>query len=343
METVALLLIVLSNQGYWFGGQTGRVEIQWVVKEPLPDAVFRWELMSGPVRVAGDKLAIRSGDHPSILTIQTPEVRVRTRMTLVYRLERQSDGQTLTSGKSVINLFPNDIFKELPSRLMKEKIAVLDKTGNLAAFLRKANISFKMISRLSELELSRSDLVLVAEYEIEKTSFSSNVLVDLADRGTGVLVFRQTRCEKLMGYPVNRRDIPRRFEWRADHPLLTRLEPEDLASWFRGNRDAQWAIGLPTDEAALEIVWWPRVSPGTEPVPIDALLVSRRVGKGQVVLCQIPLGNWQSDPRSQLFLAGAMDYLLLRPEPTPRPSDRVKAKKNTDKSRESLSIIGEKK
>jgi hypothetical protein len=342
MENVALLLIVLSNQGYWFGGQPERVEIQWVIKEPLPDAVFCWNLMSGPVRVAEDKLVIRSGERPSILTIQTPEVRARTRMTLVYRLERQNDGRILTSGKSTIHLFPNDIFKELPSRLVKMKIMVLDKTGELKKFLEEKKIQFKPVLRISDLELSRSDLVLIAKDEIEKpSSFASNVLVDLAEQGSGVLIFRQTRCETLAGYPIIRRDIPRRFDWKADHPLLARFEPEDLTSWFYGNDGVQWAISLPADEAALEIVWWPRILPGTGPVPIDALVVSRCSDEGQLVLCQLPLGDWQSDPRSQLFLAGALDYLLLKPEPTPRPNDRVKTKEKTNKTRKSLSVMGE--
>ena len=62
---------------------------------------------------------------------------------------------------------------------------------------------------------------------------------------------------------------------------------------------------LPADEPALEIAFWPREIPGKEPVPIDALVVTKTLGKGRIVLCQVPLGPWQSDPRSQLFLVDA--------------------------------------
>jgi hypothetical protein len=341
MGSAALILIVLSNQGYWFGGQTGQVEIQWTIKETLPDAIFCWDLMAGPVRIAGGKLAIRSGDRPSILTIQTPEVRARTPMMLVYRLERQGDEKILATGKLVIHLFPKDIVKDMIGRLKNVKIDLLDKHGKLADYLRKEKISFRSVSRLSELELTRSDLVLVAEDEIEKASFSSNVLVDLADRGVGVLIFRQTRCETLAGYPISCREIPRQFEWRINHPLWSRFEREDLKSWFPENQRMQWAINLSADEPALEIVWWPGMSTGTEPVPIDALVASRRIGKGQLVFCQIPLGDWQSDPRSQLFLASALDYLLLRPEPTPRPSERMKSNEKKNKIQTTKSMTGE--
>jgi hypothetical protein len=238
----------------------------------------------------------------------------------------------LGSGKSSINIFPNNIFKDMTDRLTNVNITILDKHGNLAAFLRKLKIPFKIVSRLSELEFTRGNMIIVAEDEIQNASFSSNVLVDLADCGAGVLIFRQTRCEMLAGYSVSRRDIPRRFEMRKDHPLLYRLEPEDLASWFPGKQDVQWAINLPADEPALEIIWWPRVSPGTKPVPIDALVASRRIGKGQLVFCQIPLGDWLSDPRSQLFLASALDYLLLRPESTPRPSEQIKLNEKKNKT-----------
>jgi hypothetical protein len=57
------------------------------------------------------------------------------------------------------------------------------------------------------------------------------------------------------------------------------------------------------------------------PVGIDSILLSKSVGRGRMVLCQLPLGKWQSDPRSQMFLRNAMDYLLTRPEPTLRPSE----------------------
>ena len=43
------------------------------------------------------------------------------------------------------------------------------------------------------------------------------------------------------------------------------------------------------------------------------------------MLCQLPLGPWDEDPRSQLFLGNLMSYLATRPEPTPPPSRRPNA------------------
>ncbi len=79
---------------------------------------------------------------------------------------------------------------------------------------------------------------------------------------------------------------------------------------------------LPADEPALEIAWWPREVAGNKPAPIDALVLTKTLGKGRIVLCQVPLGAWESDPRSQLFLVDALDYLASPVVPTPPPSRR---------------------
>ena len=45
----------------------------------------------------------------------------------------------------------------------------------------------------------------------------------------------------------------------------------------------------------LEIAWWPREVPGTEPVEMDALVFSKSIGAGRIVVCQLPLGDWRTD------------------------------------------------
>ena len=61
---------------------------------------------------------------------------------------------------------------------------------------------------------------------------------------------------------------------------------------------------------------------GQQPVALDALILTKTLDKGRIVLCQMPLGPWQSDPRSQLFLVDALDYLASPVVPTPPPSRR---------------------
>ena len=112
------------------------------------------------------------------------------------------------------------------------------------------------------------------------------------------------------------------MKWRTRHPLLSGLPREALDSSNRRADADTRAIRLPKDEAVLEIGYWPRESAGREPPPIDALILTRTIGAGRLVLCQAPLDRWHDDPRSRIFLRNALDYFLTRPEPTPRPSER---------------------
>ena len=97
--------------------------------------------------------------------------------------------------------------------------------------------------------------------------------------------------------------------------------PQDLHSWIAGVPSLH-VVQLPADEPVATVGSYPREVPGEQPVPIDAVLMSKSVGKGRLVVCQLPLGDWSKDPRSQMLLNNAVDYLLSRPEPTPRPSER---------------------
>ena len=74
-------------------------------------------------------------------------------------------------------------------------------------------------------------------------------------------------------------------------------------------------LQLPIGASALKIAsMLPEVASETV-VPTDALLLVKPMGRGRMVLCQIPLGPWNEDPRSQLFLRNAIDYLLTQPQP----------------------------
>ena len=106
MKPAAILVVVLSHQGYWFGGQAGRVSVRWAVKDDLPESVLVWDLMFGSVRMAGDRVAVRPNDRPSVIEITPPEVRVRTTMRWVYRLQRRDGGEELARGEAPLHVFP---------------------------------------------------------------------------------------------------------------------------------------------------------------------------------------------------------------------------------------------
>ncbi len=322
MKTASLLILMLSNQGYWFGGQESTVSIRWAAKGQFPDTVMAWNLMFGDVRVAGERITIKSGEKPSIITITPPPVRIRTSLRLVYRLETKTGGKILAEGVEGIYVFPNNILNGLARRLGNKKIMVLDNTNQLPDFLDKVKISFSRISKLSQLQFARSDMFLIGMDQIDEPIFNQELLVEQTRSGSSIFIFQQTRSKVLLEYPLFRRKIPLRLEWRMEHPLFNQFQLKDMQSWLQGPEDELWALELPPDEPVLEIAWWPREIPGKTLIFTDALLAVKSIDQGRIVFCQIPLGNWRNDPRTQLFLANTFDYLMTRPEPTLRPSQR---------------------
>ena len=190
--------------------------------------------------------------------------------------------------------------------------------ARLPALLNRAGVKHTLIADAGQLQFVRPDCVIVGADRLGKDLAEQAKLLNLAAAGASVLVLRQTQPDSLAGYHMARRTMPPKLAWAADHPLARHLRLRETPSLG----PEAWAVQLPADEPALEIAFWPREVPGKEPAPIDALVVTKTLGKGRIVLCQVPLGPWQSDPRSQLFLADALDYLASPVVPTPPPSRR---------------------
>ena len=76
----------------------------------------------------------------------------------------------------------------------------------------------------------------------------------------------------------------------------------------------------------MEIGVFPRQVPVDMAASSDAVLVIQSMGKGRVVLCDIPLGDWTTDPRSQIFMSNAIDYLLSLRQSIPKIDERFEAR-----------------
>jgi len=253
-----------------------------------------------------------------------PTVRVRTALTWTYRLISHDEKKELERGEQTINLFPQDLGL---TRVLKQQrraageLVVVEQQDSLSKRLEHSNALLTRVGDANKLQLLRPRIVLVGPDALLASGFDQAPLLGLANYGASVMIFQQTRCGRLIGYGLAQRELPAKLEWRADHPLLRGLTAADLDSWFTDGA-APWAVQLPADEPALEIGYWPSEIPGLEASPIDALLLTKTVGKGRLVFCQLPLGPWDQDPRSQILLTSALDYLQTRPEPTPPPSQR---------------------
>jgi hypothetical protein len=330
MNLLTILLVTLSNDGYWLSGQAETVQVRWTVEHAVSDATFSWSLKCGEAELGSGRLALRADQKPATLRITAPRVRVRTAMRLAYRVTRPGVTKPIDQGDIAIEVHPDTLLDGVGKRLaskylteqdkpevLKRHLFVWDRPEALPALLKKAGVEHTLIGSEADLSFTLPDILIVAGDRLDAGS-DQQKLLDLAASGASVWIMNQTRTSSLAGYPLVRRTPPPKLAWQKDHPLTASLQ------WFNPARCSSdlWAIRLPADEPALEITWWPRETPDKKPAPIDALVASKTIGKGRVVLSQIPLGPWQSDPRSQLLLADMLNYMTSPVTSTPPPSRR---------------------
>ena len=314
MRAASLLLVLLSNHGYWFGGQENTITIRPAAEGGLPAAVLAWKLMFDGAELQHGRTDLAAGGADTMIHLTAPATRVRITMHWIF----QAAGE---SGDLPIFAFPTDIADRAATRVRGKQVVVWDRPQGLPGMLERLHVSHTVVTSGEQLALMRPDILLVGADAIGKSPFEQSPLLSLAQSGVSVMIFRQTVPLRLMGYDLVSRNRPAKMQWRGEHPLLLDLEPQDLQSWT-DDAASVMALQLPADEPALEIGYYPREVPGARPAPIDAILLSKTVGKGRFVLCQIPLGDWNTDPRSRILLSNALDYLSTRPQPTPPPSRR---------------------
>jgi hypothetical protein len=315
MRAASLLLVLLSNHGYWFGGQENTITIRPAAEGGLPAAVISWKLMLDGAELQHGRTDLRAGGADTVIRLTAPATRVRITMRWLYQVVGEN-------GDIPIFAFPSNIGDGVATRLRGKQIVVWDRPQRLPDMLERLHAPHTIVTSGEQLAVMRPDILLVGPDAIGKSPFAQSPLLSLAESGASVMIFRQTVPPRLMGYDLVSRNRPAKMPWRNEHPLLLDLEPQDLQSWT-DDAASVLAVQLPADEPALEIGYYPREVPGARPAPIDAILLSKTVGKGRFVLCQIPLGDWNSDPRSRILLFNALDYLSTRPQPTPPPSRRL--------------------
>lgn len=326
MNTASLLIILLSTSGHWLGGRTGTINVQWSATPPATvvntatapsTATLIWRLSQGSATLASGRTILN--DQGQTIEVPVPAVRARVTMTWNYDL-LDAGGSSLETGQRVIHVWPDNLLEGLADRLAGRDVLVWDSGAELAACLEHTGVKVQPISDPSALSLVREPIVFVAAGQ-ELSTWDQGALADAARNGASVMLFEQDSPSELMGWHILRRPAPDKLEWRLDHPLLRSLDAQDVTSWLSAGKDLS-AIELPPDTAALEIAYWPFEIDAKQPPPVQAMLVSQTLGQGRIVLCQLPLGPWGSDPRSMQLLVNALDYLATRPAPTPPPSQR---------------------
>jgi len=322
VKAAALLIFALSHTGHWLSGTNATVKIAWAAQAPVAPATVVWELRFDGATVSSGRTLLPDAKRAIEIAVAAPTVRVRTTVQWRYHVSPADGGADIEAGSLPVWIYPPDLIDDYSRQFAQRGVVLFDKSESLGRILKQARIPCTRVDDLSRLATLKADVVLIGEDMIDDTVFAQGPLQALARNGSQVLLLRQSRPRMLMNYRLSERNISPSFAWRNDHPLLDGFDADELAALLGGQKRAL-AIQLPADEPALEIGYWSAEMPGNDPGPIDALLVTKRCGDGRVVMCQLPMGNISDDPLSQIFLNNMLNYLATRPEPTPRPSERL--------------------
>lgn len=321
MNSAALLILLLSHDGYWIGGAENQISVEWAAAAPMPAADLHWELLFGTVSIASGLTPLAPQGGRTVVHLTPPEVRARTAMRFQYSLKAHAEAKELDRGDVPILIFPRNLMEGLARRIGSSRLAVWDERGELVAMLDDAKAPHQRYADASKLGFAQAEAILVGVDTLGNSPFGEGPLFALAQAGASVMIFRQDRCQRLGTYPIVRRTAPATFDWMSDHPLVRGMDAVMLKT-LTVRLSEFLPVRLPPNEPALAIAGWPREIAGRTPVAEDAVIVSKSLGKGRIVICQIQPGDWRDDPRSRIFLMNAIDYLLSPPEPTSRAGDR---------------------
>lgn len=299
-----VLVIMCINSGYWYAGRDALVTLQWPDGVEQIDATWQWELKYGQTALAvGEKQLV--ADQPAQLKIAVPKVRVRTPMSLHWRLVTAGDASLIEAGTISIQVFADDPLPAAIQRLGKRAVAVWSSDQGLIKAITDAGLQPHTIETAGDLATVVADVMIVGPETLASNAMLNQPLIDHARAGATVVVFRHADRPTLLGVDLVSRRIARPPRVRANHTLRLGLTDGDIRSLV-----GKAARVLRVDSNASDVLVVSDKIQTPDAQTIDALCLVRPIGKGQLVLCQLPLGDWASDPRARQLLSNMFEFSL---------------------------------
>jgi len=188
MRMCSAVVLVLAHQGYWFGGQANELRVSWPITADVPDAVLHWELMFANTRIAEGAAPMPKDGEARTLQVELPAARVRTEMTLRWRLIENAEqpeaaeaqdgadqgskqGKVLAEGERPLHVFPDNLLASAAVRYQRHaearagrarRLTVVDPAGALHATLQQAQVPHEHIESIDALGMQPPDVLLVA-------------------------------------------------------------------------------------------------------------------------------------------------------------------------------------
>ncbi len=199
MTVSALIIVLLSNHGYWFGGHEEIITARRAAKGELLAADLTFDLMLDNLRLAGGKLPLADGLEDASVKLTIPEVRIRLSMKLVYQILRRDNGAELEKGEIPVEVFPDDLLKHLPRLLDDKKLTVVDHPDGLANTLKHAGVKFIPVDSLAKLQTLPADLILIGKDMLDP---STAMQAPLCARATQVQPFASSSKRASRRWPA---------------------------------------------------------------------------------------------------------------------------------------------
>jgi len=255
-----------------------------------------------------------------VFDIMAPSVRVRTALRWRYEVRDQAQDELLSTGEIPLHLFPTGILASVRDRLVNTVEVVAEEDSSLVEALTQAGIDHRRHASVRSLPLRAMPYVLVETSPLSVAD--QHHLRQIARAGSGVVILEQQTPGPLMGFTLRRCAAPEHLQWRDVHALWRGLAPADLASWLEGEHEVV-ALVQPVDVPGLALATWPQETQVDIPVPRQTLVLSQSQERGRLLFCQLPLRDWDRDPRSQIFLVNVFDYLGSPPGLTASPEQEA--------------------
>jgi hypothetical protein len=116
----------------------------------------------------------------------------------------------------------------------------------------------------------------------------------------------------IAGIRLVNRLAPPQLAYRGDLPLFAGLDRGMIASWFgRQPRAALSALRLTEESAATPLALWGPLTQDAD--SRDAAAAMMMLENRTVLLWQMPVPQWQGDPRSEMLLLNVIDALVAPP------------------------------
>tara|TARA_Y100001933_G_scaffold263472_1_gene325120 strand:+ start:220500 stop:221525 length:1026 start_codon:yes stop_codon:yes gene_type:complete len=308
-----LVTITLLNGGHYFAQTPASVNLHFESFDSAQSNTLHWQLAKGDRVLASEMVDLKK----SQIQLAIPLPHVRTKIGLTLHCQWQQGDRIVNKTQTQIIVWPPSGLSKPLKRFETLQVIVLSSSEAIEHLLKPVGVNVRTLNNLHALGLARPHVLIVdqASDSIEPDSIARR-LKQFAESGTQIVVFGKRHLKSFTDIPTMRTkwSTLKALDWQAQHPLLGGLSADDWAGTVPDDKEAM-LTALAVD-ADLPISDWVACH-DLSAAQIKAVLVAeQQLGQGRMIYWQLPLGNWQTDPRAAQVIENILDYLATPIRPT---------------------------